>query len=190
MSVATKNYLSAGGVKEEDLLYLSYPLVHEGTNNNGDEFTAEEMKASYKTLVGTVVDKDHNMSVDAICGKNYEAEYVTESGKGIINVDAYVYANLYPDLEIKILDGTINAVSMECFFARSEQVALRRRRLHDIQFIGSGLVRIPGDPQALINTDELAGETQSGLVTPGRTQADRRRFAAIAAAVIALQEVA
>lgn len=192
MRSQTKQALAAQSFKEEDLLYLRFPLVHEGVNLNGDEFTAEEMEKGYHTLIGTPLDQDHSKSVGAIVGKNYDAQYELDSdGKGVIYVDAYVYANHYPDIATKIMDGVINAVSMECMFGWAERAA-NKRTFHDIKFIGSGLVRIPGDPNALIDpvgytkaSKKSFTDEHGGLYIPDT----RKLYMAIAAAIAALEDL-
>lgn len=139
-------------MKEEDLLHLHYPLVHEGANLNGDIFLAAEMQASYETLVGTVLDKDHSQGIDQIVGRHYKAEYATENSKGVIYCDAYIYANLYPDVALKLEDGAIDGVSMETYFKWAERVS-EGRILHGLTFVGAGLVRMPADPLARVTLE-------------------------------------
>lgn len=145
-----RNAFAAAGAAEENLLVIHYPLVHEGPNLNGDVFLAEEMKASFGTLIGTPLDKDHSQGIDDIVGRHFNAVYEEVSGKGVILCDAYVYAGLYPDIAFKLSDGVVNGVSMETQFAWSERSA-DQRTLHGLNFIGAGLVRIPADPQARVS---------------------------------------
>lgn len=167
MPLKLRNGFARAGIKEEDLLRMSYPLVHEGTNLNDDVFVSAEMKAGYKSLIGTQLDKDHRFGVDDIVGMHYAAKYDEVDGRGVINADAYVYAGLYPDIAVKISDGAINAVSMETHFEWAERTAMGRV-LHGLKFAGAGLVRIPADPDARIKT------------------ADKRRAQAIAQVVLAV----
>ena len=150
LSPRIANALSSAGLAEEDLLHLRYPLVHEGANKNQDVFTAREMKQSFHTLVDTPLDKDHSMNCDDIVGKHYNAEYAEEGGKGVIYCDGYIYAKFYPDLAAKLQDGAINGVSMETHFGWSER-RTEGRVLHDLTFIGAGLVRVPADPKAIVS---------------------------------------
>lgn len=150
MSNRLKNAFASANVDESDLLYLHYPLVHEGVNLNGDEFLAEEMHKAYKSLVGTPLDKDHGRLCDDVVGKHFSAELSQDNGKLAIFCDAYIYANLYPDLVVKLMDGAINGVSMETTFTSARRVSANVRQLLGLRFIGAGLVRIPADPEAIL----------------------------------------
>lgn len=153
-----KNTFAAQGFNEEEFLHLTYPLVHEGVNLNGDEFTKDEMKQAFSTLIGTPLDKDHSQDIDDIVGRHYNARYEEVGGTGVIVCDAYVYALIYPDIAIKLVDGVINGVSMETQFKWAEKTQ-SKRTLHGLNFIGAGLVRIPADPQARVSIK--AGTSQA-----------------------------
>lgn len=144
-----QNSFAKSGMKETDLLHLTYPLVHEGTNGNGDEFIGEEIQKAYHTLIGTPLDKDHDQSIDSIVGRHYDAHIESDNGGLVIICDAYIYANLYPDIVIKLKDGSIDGVSMEAKFAWAER-SQEKRTLHGVSFFGAGLVRVPADQKARV----------------------------------------
>lgn len=149
MPTKLQNVFAAKGLAETDLLHLTYPLVHEGVNLNGDEFIAEEMEKAYHTLIGTPLDKDHNQDIDSIVGRHYDARLENQASELVIICDAYIYANLYPDIAIKLQDGSIDGVSMEARFAWAERTT-DKRTLRGVNFIGAGLVRTPADHKARV----------------------------------------
>jgi hypothetical protein len=144
-----QNAFAGVGVKEEALLHLEYPLVHEGINANGDEFIASEMTMAYKTLIGSPLDKDHDSNIDAIVGQHFDARLETDASGLVIWCEAFIWADLYPDVARKLECGVVDGVSMECKFAWAEKM-LNRRVLHDCTFIGAGLVRLPADHKARV----------------------------------------
>jgi hypothetical protein len=153
--VSMKNAFASQGVKEEELFHLEYPLVHEGVNLNGDEFTQTEMASAYKTLIGTPLDKDHIKEIDAVVGMHYSSTLVTDADGLVIFAEAFIWADLYGDVVRKIVSGAINGVSMECNFAWAERT-MSKRVLHDCNFIGAGLCRIPADPKARVSVKKTS----------------------------------
>lgn len=144
-----QNAFASQGVKEEELFHIEYPLVHEGANLNGDIWMASEMTMCYPSLVGTVLDKDHFKEIDAVVGMHYSSSLLTDAKGLLIFAEAFIWADLYPDVVRKLSSGAINGVSMETQFAWAERT-VSGRILHECNFIGAGLCRVPADPMARV----------------------------------------
>lgn len=133
-----------------DYRYFWADLVHEGPNLNGDIFLRDEMERNWRSLLGQVVDLDHLYGVRDAIGKIYAVRFIPDV-VAKIRIAAYYNATLYPDVDWKIQHQIIRGVSMECSFQRSTRQP-EGRVLRGVSFLGLGIVRIPGDPQAWIET--------------------------------------
>jgi hypothetical protein len=166
----------------EQAVFFTADLVHEGRNDNGDVFTRAELVRAWPSLIGMPVDKDHDLKVDGVVGRVYDAELVDVDGVATVRIAGYIHAGYYPDVAWKVREGLVRGVSMECFFAHADYTAAGRV-LHDVRFIGIGLTRLPADKRALIDRTALRADQAAQAAA-----AARRRVVAVAAAtaVVAL----
>ena len=164
--------------KRPGMLYFVARAVSVGTNGNGDHFTEEELRKSYKTFVGkglfvnhasNDIEKKRGMIVDAKWNDAGPAEkYVTCLCE--FNEDAF------PELGKMLRSGMLTDVSMGCNVQYSicsvcsnkakttaqycEHVKMHKGGAsfgkpvyeinHDIEFIELSLVSVGADPQAKI----------------------------------------
>jgi len=115
----------------DDLILLELILVVEGVNANKDQFTADELAKSYKTLIGMPLTEEHGLK--DIQGVYYDSELVDitvyDSDKGqhemrkAIKALAVFYKDRFLDeAELLILraeKGTLK-FSMECMFESAQ----------------------------------------------------------------------
>lgn len=118
--------VSAGNVIEQpggnveiipmDILYQQFErfgIICRGANDNGDFFSTDELKKSYKTFVGKAVFVDHdNENVERARGIILDAVY-NERGQFVELLKA-IDKKAYPELARAIEMSYVNATSMGC----------------------------------------------------------------------------
>jgi len=161
---------------DDDLMYLKLRYVHEGANENFDEFIGAELSERYTSAIYKPLDWSHDSK--QIIGTIYDSELVpaNETENGRLGVDIYtvIYKRLFPayaeEIAKRFAKGTLY-VSMETWFEEAECSEchgkfshsslycshLRQRYstansytriLHGITFGGAGIVEVPGDKDA------------------------------------------
>lgn len=149
-------------VKEDDLLFFTFKLVHCGKNNNKDIFLLEEMEKmvekrrgqqmpAWKTPEGEPIDYDHNFGFPAIVGDIYQSVLVknppTPGEQPYIRCAGVIYRGLYPDVAYKVVRGSqlgYARVSMEVKFKQGIP-SHEGRVLRGLNFKGAALTRMPAD---------------------------------------------
>jgi hypothetical protein len=161
-------------------------------NGNGDLFSREELKSSYKSFIGVGLYKDHNSeSVDQSIGQVVWAEYIDDGD--YVECIARVDKKLDPEMSRRIETGQAGTVSMGCMVGEAEcsmchNVAHNTHELcehmrpgsgvkgkktesgsvaHEInrmlQFTELSLVTVPADPTAKIF--EVIAKLNSGEIS-------------------------
>jgi ribosomal protein S7 len=162
--------------KDNDLMYLKFRFVHEGSNGNRDSFLKEELEDRHSTAIFKPLNWQHNEQ--KIVGTFYDTEIVSaeDSGNGKLgmNVYAVLYKWLFPDYAEEVRKRHANGtlfISMETWFDSAECSICGKkfakasmycdhlknryamgskveRILHGITFGGGGIVDTPADPDA------------------------------------------
>jgi len=162
-----------------DYIYLrSRILTCDEPNGNGDYLPSEEVKKSYKTFIGKIVDYNHD--TNQILGKIIDATYVEGKNGEHDSVDIIckIDKKVYPEHVARIISGELHQMSMEayaekaqCGFCGAEfpfadpcehikgsmnkrikaadgSEVLVYRKDLDLTFVGAGIVESPADKNA------------------------------------------
>jgi hypothetical protein len=106
--------------KRPGMLYVVVRAVSVGTNGNGDHFTEEELRKSYKTFIGKGVFVNHaSNDVEKKRGKIVDAKWCEDRGEIYIKTVLEVNAEAFPELARMIKSGMVDSVSMGCSVAYS-----------------------------------------------------------------------
>ena len=108
--------------KRPGMLYVVVRAISVGTNGNGDHFTYDELKRSYKTFEGKGVFVNHQSSdVDKKRGRIVEAQFIEDGNPNNAYVKCILEINpeADPGLASNIRCGIVNSVSMGCQVAYS-----------------------------------------------------------------------
>jgi len=114
--------LSAEAAKAGDKRF-KFILTHIGTNRNGDNFTAEELKQAAETAVGRKVDLSHSQEFRDIVGGIVEAKYVDDGDNSRVECvgELFTEDSEPARLAYKLMKrGIVSHVSMECDYQEGE----------------------------------------------------------------------
>lgn len=146
--------------------YVAYYAVHSGRNRNGIVFTDEEIEKSYKTIIDTSVNWEHNAAINI--GQNIYAKIQQHKGKKAILVlakfDKYNNFDALDQMSERHSGGVLR-FSMEAYIDLHEctkcgtefslpwdacECALDGADLiaKEIEFCGVGVVQNPADKNA------------------------------------------
>jgi len=95
-------------------------LTCDEPNSNGDYFPAEEVKKSYRTFIGKVVDFNHNENI--VLGKIIDAEWIEKSPKdekSAVDIICKINKNAYVDIVKQIESGILRQMSLEAYADRA-----------------------------------------------------------------------
>jgi hypothetical protein len=167
----------------ENFIYLkSRILTCDEPNGNGDFLPSEEVKKSYKTFIGKIVDYNHN--TNQILGKIIDADYIEGKNGEHDSVDIIckIDKSVYPEYISRIISGDLCQMSMEAYaenaqcgfcgerfqfaepcehikssmnkklVADSGEEKLVYRIDLDLTFVGAGIVENPADKKAQMQT--------------------------------------
>lgn len=102
---------------------FTFVLCHEGTNRNGDHFTAEELQERHQTAINKKVNLQHEQDITDIVGGIIAADYMDDNlGRRIVCVgELYVQESEPARLAYKLMKrGILAQVSMECLYEEGE----------------------------------------------------------------------
>jgi len=166
----------------DNFIYLkSRILTCDEPNGNGDFLPAAEVKKSYRTFIGKIVDYNHDTT--QILGKIIDADYIEGKNGEHDSVDIIckIDKTVYPQHIMRITNGELHQMSMEayadnaqCGFCGSKfpfadpcehikgsmnkklkaadgKEVLVHRVDLDLTFVGAGIVENPADKNAQVD---------------------------------------
>lgn len=106
--------------KGANFIYLKGRIMTcDEPNANGDYFSAEEVKASYESFIGGIVDYNHDNNI--ILGRIIDATYVEEKEqKDWVEIICKINKKAYTDIVEQVEAGILNQVSLEAFADEAE----------------------------------------------------------------------
>lgn len=162
-------------VKQKDLMYVSFKLVHANRNKNSDKFLSAELDKAQKTPIFKLLNWEHG---EPNIGTIFDSEFVKsnkENEDDYLKVMAAISKFKYPDYAKEIQERHKNDelfFSMETYFenaecsdckqtfagkeetycshlkGRHQHNSTTARILHDLTFAGAGVVKDPADELA------------------------------------------
>jgi len=114
--------LSAEAGKPGDKQF-KFILTHVGTNRNGDNFTADELRQAAKSAVGKKIDLSHSQEFRDIVGGIVEARFVEDGENSRVECVGELFAEDSEParLAYKLMKrGIVHHVSMECDYQEGE----------------------------------------------------------------------
>jgi adenine-specific DNA-methyltransferase len=114
--------LSADAEKTGDKRF-TFILTHQGTNRNGDHFTADELQQAAETAVGRKIDLSHSQEFRDIVGGIVEARFVEAGDESRVECvgELFTEESEPARLAYKLMKrGIVSHVSMECDYQEGE----------------------------------------------------------------------
>jgi len=103
-----------------DFLYLKGRIMTcDEPNANGDYFPADEVKASYESFIGGIVDFNHDPNI--LLGKIIDATYMEEKdGNDWVEIICKINKKAYPEHTSNIEAGILSQMSLEAYADEAE----------------------------------------------------------------------
>ena len=102
---------------------FTFILCRTGTNRNGDNFTADELRSRHMTAVNKKVDLQHSQDFSDIVGGIVAADFLDDENGGRVECVGELYSrdSANSQLAYKLMKrGIITQVSMECDYEEGE----------------------------------------------------------------------